>query len=382
MRLPTKVTQMRLADFIELNVEEIVSACEEFARTFPAGTGLSSEELRNHIPLILGAIAKDLRTAQTSEEEFRKSLGQMASATAPETAAQTHALLRAKVGFSIEQLVAEYRALRASVLRLWAKSHSQAGPEALADIVRFGEAIDQAVAESVVRFSSEIDRMRHVFLGVLGHDLRGPLNAILLTSRVMALHTSADSLVEHTDRLIRSGERMRTLLDDLLDYSRISLGVGIRLQRGAVDLAPACQEELDMLRSALPGRSILFETKGSTQGNFDASRIREALGNLVQNAASYADPGTPIVVRLDGDEAAVTLSVENAGPPISQEALKDIFEPLTRGDNPTESEREREHLGLGLYIVSEIAKAHGGSVDVESLGRKTTFRLSLRRSGT
>lgn len=368
---------MRLADFIEQHAEAILGEAERFARTFQAGTRLSAEELRDHIPLILEAIVKDLRTARTAEESLGRSLDVALPKAVAETAAQTHAMLRAKGGFDIEQVVAEYRALRASVLSLWIRSGSGIEQEALGDIVRFGEAIDQALAESTAHFTAELDRMRHVFLGILGHDLRGPLNAILLTSQVLLKLASSEPLQQQTSRLIRSGERMKGLLDDLLDYSRFSLGVGIDMERVAVDLASACREEIDILRSAWPQHTISFEATGHTLGSFDASRIREALSNLVNNAASHGTAGASIQVRLLGDGSSVSLFVDNDGPPVEADNLSQFFDPLKRGLHGSETRQDRSHLGLGLFIVSEIAKAHGGAVQASSSDGKTTFGMIL-----
>jgi hypothetical protein len=141
---------MRLADFIEANSEAILGEWEAFARSLlPAAAGLDVEALRDHAEQILQTAARDLRTSQTGSEQLAKSRGEAARlAGSPETAAQTHAVLRATAGFTLQQMVAEYRALRATVLRLWADPH-EAGPDALADVNRFNEAIDQAVAESV-----------------------------------------------------------------------------------------------------------------------------------------------------------------------------------------------------------------------------------------
>jgi signal transduction histidine kinase len=372
---------MRLATFIEGNLEAIVADAAAFARTFPAGARLGDAELRDHIGLILEAIAKDLRTGQSEAVAIGNPHGRIDPLPGPTaTAAQSHALLRAKSGFTIEQLMAEYRALRASVVRLWARDGITLDADALADIVRFGEAIDQAAAESTARFVAESDRLRNVFLAVLGHDLRGPLNAILMTSELLTRMLSDEPLREHTARLLRSGERMRRLLDDLLDYSRTSLGVGINVKREAVDLSAALHEEIDILRSALPGHAILFEIEGSTHGSFDASRLREAVSNLVSNAATYGDGSKPIVVRLSGSDAATRVSVENAGAALSARDLTDLFEPLARGRAEPAESLDRSHLGLGLFIVRAVALAHGGDIRAESAAGKTTFTLHLPRS--
>ena len=123
---------------------------------------------------------------------------------APETAAETHAVLRAKSGFDINQLVAEYRALRASVLRLWIDACQPDDP-GLEDIVRFNEAIDQAIAESIGFFSAQVDQARNLLLGMLGHDMRSPLNTIQMTASYLAALNAGDEVSEAASRLIRSG---------------------------------------------------------------------------------------------------------------------------------------------------------------------------------
>ena len=159
----------------------------------------------------------------------------------------------------MDQMVAEYRALRSAVLDLWADAH-EPGPDTLSDISRFNEAIDQAVAESVHFFSLESERWRNVFLGVLGHDLRGPLNAILLTSQLIFELSDGRAVSDVTARLIRGGERMKQLLDDLLDFSRASLDLGIPVSPASMDLAVACREEIELQRAAWPDHAIELTT--------------------------------------------------------------------------------------------------------------------------
>jgi signal transduction histidine kinase len=371
---------MRLADFINANTEAILAEWESFASSLlPAAAGLDAAGLRDHAEQILLAVAQDLRTPQTRAEQVAKARGQspVLPGTA-ETAAQTHAVLRATAGFTIRQLVAEYRALRASVLRLWGDA-GEYGPDAMADVGRFNEAIDQAIAESVDYFSAEVDRWRAVFLGVLGHDLRGPLNAVLLTSQLVSAMSAGTPLSHHTEKLLRSGERMRQLLDDLLDYNRTSLDIGIPVTLEPVDLAAACLEEIELLRVALPASKIDFATAGVTQGRWDASRIRQVVSNLVINAAKYGDRSGTIRVSLRADDARVRLSVENTGPRIPKDVMSFLFEPLRR-HAAAEAEGERESLGLGLFIVRQVALAHGGDVAVESSDGMTCFTVTLPKT--
>jgi signal transduction histidine kinase len=379
--LISKGSDMRLADFIFRDMETILAAWEAFASVqMPAAKHMKSLALRNHARQILDAVAKDLSTSQSKEAQTEKSLGQAPQLIgAPATAAQTHALLRAQSGFDINQLAAEYRALRASVLRLWG---DDAPPESthLKDVIRFNEAIDQALAESIAFFSAEVDQARNLFLGMLGHDLRNPLQTIQMTASYLTALNAGAKVTEAAGRLINSGRHMQALLDDLLDYNRTTLGLGINITPGDVDLSQLFASELDQLRAAHPGRKLDLDVQGDTRGNWDSQRLQQLLGNLVRNAIKYGTPDTPVYVGLNGDAADVVLEVRNSGPAIDPSDLDQIFDPLKRGSDNENKPNTEGSLGLGLYIAREIAKGHGGSIEARSDETETVFAVRLPRT--
>ncbi|MDF0501445.1 sensor histidine kinase [Burkholderia cenocepacia] len=371
---------MRLADFIVRDMEPILVQWEAFAATLlPAARSMDSRGLRDHARQILEAVAKDLRTPQTREEQHEKSLGRVReSVHTPETAAQTHAVLRARRGFNINQLAAEYRALRASVLRLWIDECQPSAPH-LDDMIRFNEAIDQALAESVAFFTAQVEQARDLLLGMLGHDMRTPLQTIQVTASHLAALNAGEEISDAAARLIRSGSRMQGLLDDLCDFNRSQLGLGISVVPRNVDLAHVLANVIDELQAIHPNREIKVDASGDLQGNWDDQRLQQLISNLVSNAVKYGAPDTPVRVAVKSDDREVHLEVGNDGDAIDPLVLDRIFDPLQRGVDQSERTDEDVGLGLGLYIASEITKAHHGRIDVRSDQTETVFAVHLPR---
>lgn len=371
---------MRLADFILRDMETILARWEAFAGTLlPAAANMQSLALRDHAQQILQAVAKDLSTAQTTEAQSEKSMGRAPVLIgAPETAAETHALLRARGGFDINQLAAEYRALRASVLRLWMDDTQPEAPHP-GDVIRFNEAIDQALAESVGHFSAQVDQARNLLLGMLGHDMRSPLQTIQMTARYLAALNAGEQVSEAASRLIRSGARMQALLNDMLDFNRTRLGLGINIAPTDDDLERLLADELDQLRAAYPDRRIDLDVQGDGRGVWDGRRLQQLLGNLVLNAIKYGAPDAAVRVVMTGEERDVRFEVRNHGPAIDGTTLERIFEPLQRGLNQQDVVDADGNLGLGLYIAREIAKAHGGEIEARSDTTETVFAVRLPR---
>jgi signal transduction histidine kinase len=378
-----KPQKMRLAEFILHHVDAILGQWDAFAATqLPAASQMTALSLRDHGHQILVAIAKDLRTLQTREAQIEKSKGLApVLSNAPETAAQTHAILRARSGFNINQLAAEYRALRASVIRLWIDEKAPDYPEWRDDLVRFNEAIDQGLAESIAFFSNKTEESRNLLLGMLGHDMRTPLQTIQITASYLSELNMGAPVSVAAARLINSGVRIKSLLDDLLDYNRTKLGLGIRMEPKKVDLTKEFNDELIVLCGANPSRQIDLKVSGDSNGVWDSLRLRQLLANLVQNAIKYGAPNAPVQINVQGDDAEVVFEVVNQGPPIEPSKLHSIFDPLRRGlDN--DQNIGGDSLGLGLYIAREIANGHGGDIKVRSDESHTTFKVHLPRQAT
>ena len=284
--------------------------------------------------------------------------------------------LRARSGFDINQLASEYRALRASVLRLWIES-CQPDDINLEDVIRFNGAVDQALAESIEFFNEQVERTRNLLLGMLGHDMRNPLNTIQMTALYLAALNAGADVSEAAFRLIRSGASIKALLDDLVDFNRTKLGLGINITLANVDLAKVFADEVEQLRGAHPGHRLELEVIGDARGLWDGLRLQQLLRNLVSNAIRHGEAEAPVRVVLTGEEADVGIEVVNSGPAIDQSALDQIFDPLKRGS--VQRHDTYDGLGLGLYIVREVARAHGGEVDVRSDKGETVFAVRLPR---
>ena len=375
---------MRLANFILSNMPQILSEWDAFARTIDTETELSAKALRDHARPILEAIAADMATSETPREQLDKSRGLDPVDNA--SAASTHGTLRHVSGFSLIQLTAEYRALRATVLRLWLPQVSTFDEGMASDMVRFNETIDQALAESVLTFSAQGLRTRDTFLAVLGHDLRSPLAAMLFAGDVLTRQQpSPDDIRKIGVRVRRSAAAMTAMVNDLLEFARIQIGGLIPINPVALDLSPVCADAVEDARAAHPDCIFELETDGSLDCNADAPRVQQLLSNLLNNAAQYSLKEFPVRLVAKGSVDAVTITVANVGSLIPAESLGLIFMPLVQLD-PDGNDRGRPEtsMGLGLFIAREITMAHGGTIDVASSrdsGTVFTVRLPRLLSG-
>lgn len=373
---------MRLSQFITESSGRIISEWEVFARScLPAASTMDLEQRRDHVAAMLKVIAIDLDTPQTKDEQRAKSIGDDDAPVDSNTAANAHGTDRAASGYTPVQMVSEFRALRASILRLWSEAQSEFNRANLEEITRFNEAIDQLLVESITRYAQDVDRVRDLFLGVLGHDLRNPLGAITMAATLMMAKEGPDWLHAKTAaHILSTGSRMGLLIGDLLDFTRSRLGAGIPIDPTEIDLEATCRQVVDEIAALHPGSVVKLEATGPLQGQWDGARVAQALSNLLGNAYQHGSQNAPIEVVLRGEPDQVVLTVHNRGPVIPQDRLQDIFNPLQQL-NPDRAKSSRGSVGLGLYIVQAIATAHAGTIDVESTERGTTFTLRLPRSG-
>jgi len=373
---------MRLSDFILTHIEPIVQEWEDFARAIePPDAPTDSKTLRDHAARMLTAIAADLDTPQTKQEQSEKSKGR-GPRSSEDTAAETHAVERLLSGFSIEQLVAEYRALRASVLHLWAGESKKGFLTDTHDIIRFNEAIDQAVNESIARYAKLVKQSQNLFLAILGHDLRNPLGTTINGANLIMRTNEIDSKnAAIATRIYNSGKRMGRLVDDLIDYTRTHLGSGLPITPKPADFALVCQNVVDEMRILYPERTIAFDAPDKLDGSWDGDRVAQMISNLLGNALQHGSKNDPVVMKVYPDAGDIIVTINNQGPPISPENLRSIFEPLVRFvENESTDSDTGTSLGIGLYIVRQIVLAHGGSVNVESSQDDgTTFTIRLPR---
>ena len=362
-----------LAEFIDTERAAIVAEWEAFARTlFPAAGALSASALRDHADDILTAIVRDMRSAQTEAEQARKSKGQ-GEAQRLGDMGRIHATLRIEVGFKLPQMVAEYRALRASVLRLWERGGTDP-----AGVTRFNEAIDEALTEAVRRFTETTEHYRDQSIGILGHDLRNPLSGIMTGATLLMSNDSLDDRsVRVATRMLTSARRMNRMIEDLLDLTRTRFGDPIPVVPTQMDLAPLCRQVIAELEGLRPNGALRFTAYGDLRGHWDGDRIAQALSNLLRNAIQHGAATEPIDLIAKDEGADVSVEVHNGGPPIPPIRLGTLFEPMVRSADETPTSTG---LGLGLYIASQIVIAHGGTLDATSTeAAGTTFVIRVPR---
>ena len=246
-------------------------------------------------------------------------------------------------------------------------------------MTRFNEAVDQLLVESMTRYAHDVERAQDMYLGVLGHDLRNPLGAIMMSASVMMTNGESDDPHSKTAaRILNAGTRMDGLIGDLVDFTRSRIGGGIPIVRADMDMQTVCRQAVDEIAAFRPRGVVHFNASGELIGQWDSARIAQALSNLVGNAFQHGAENAPIDVSLRGEADHVVLTVHNKGPRIPKIQLQRIFDPFKQLKPSTKSDNSRS-IGLGLYIVKSIVTAHRGTIEVESTDDGTTFTVRLPR---
>jgi PAS domain S-box-containing protein len=242
----------------------------------------------------------------------------------------------------------------------------------------FGTSTDIDDQKRQQRELSSAAEFREQLLGIVGHDLRNPLAAIVYAAAALLKRGSLNEADGRTvARIATSAERMSHIVDQTLDFTRSRLGGGIPISPAPADLAAICRQAIEEMEVAHPGAEFRLSVEADAQGTWDAQRLAQVLSNLLGNAVQHGDDHLPVQVRLRGSADAVELIVRNRGALIPPDLLPFVFEPFRRGGRAQSASRS---LGLGLYIVRQIVLAHGGEVRADSSGPEgTSFTVHLPR---
>jgi PAS domain S-box-containing protein len=238
-----------------------------------------------------------------------------------------------------------------------------------------------AAEKAVLAEKARTQEFQERFVAILGHDLRNPLASIDMGIGLLGqvATANADTVGKRvTDRMTSSSRRMSRMIEQILDLTRSRLEGGLPVSPAAMDLRVTLAEIVDELRSAYPERTVRLDAP-SLPGTGDPDRLAQVFSNLVGNALQHGSVETPVTVRAMLQDAAIVVEVHNRGRPIEGGLETEIFNPFRRGDRESRTS-QTEGLGLGLYISSEIVRAHGGTIALTSRAADgTTFRVTLPR---
>lgn len=234
---------------------------------------------------------------------------------------------------------------------------------------------------------SELDRLRAVaedralfaeqMMAVVSHDLRNPLSVIVLSATLIGRYGGLSEQQQRSlVKLKASTDRAIRLIADLLDFSQARVGSGLRVDLADRDIQAVVLDSVEELRVVYSNAILQHVAIGTGHGRVSADKITQLIGNLVSNAVAYGAAGRPITITSEVGQDAITIRVHNEGEPIPERQLPTLFDAMTRGH---EGQSAVHSLGLGLYIVREIARAHGGQVTVKSGGYATAFTVTLPR---
>ncbi|HEX6837579.1 MAG TPA: HAMP domain-containing sensor histidine kinase [Polyangia bacterium] len=365
MEVGTSAEPVRLAAVLRRERERILRDWEAAVRqSVSRSAALDRSELLDDMPSFVDRL---IACVDDEAGESRK------PAVDPETTGR-HARHRLAFGVELRHLIHEYRLLRRILLRCAVDARCEATPQCLEQLLVLNDLIDEALSETASAYGRERDAARDLVLGVIGHDLRNPLAAVSVASSLIAEATSLEQVRAVGQRIKRSADRIHRVIGDLLDLARSRFGARMPIAPEPLDLGEVARNAIEELQLAHPDRRIVVERRGDVAGSWDRARLGQVVSNLVANAIQHGSD--PIRVAVEGDGDSVVLRIANQGTPIPKESLPSLFDPFRRlpagGDDTA-------RLGLGLYIVAEIVRRHGGSVNVQSTPAETAFTVRLPR---
>ena len=388
---------MRLAPFIRANEAQIIGEWEDFAGTLEPGESMSPRALRDHVKDILAFVAKDMESHQTETEQIEKSQGGK-DKTSDESAAEIHAALRLADGFSMDHMVAEYRALRASVIKLWHAQLTEATIADTADLIRFVESIDQTLTESICHYTAlraaelqstleQLEKSREDLEQVAyitSHDLKEPLRGLSYHASVL-LEDYGDKLDESgVNRLLRLNsipKKLDEMIDDLYKYAHFG-NEGLKCEE--IDLKLVIKEIEDSLELLIQEANAKIIVEHELPKIIcDKTSVGRIFENLIKNAVKYNDSDPPIIRvgqrdgMVEANAGELVFYVSDNGIGIDPSHNSEIFRLFGRL-NPEDA--QRKGTGMGLALVRRIVERHGGRIWLESVvGEGTTFYFTLGR---
>lgn len=341
--------------------QEIITAWSHDVEALPSAVGLSTSLLRNDVGEMLDALADALDGAAPATSPLRR-------------LAIKHTEARYREGYDVREVVYEYHALRRILFVGYYGSHALAKGAAV-PLFAVGRAIDDAVADAVDAYVRQRDHARDAFIGMLGHDLRLPLQSTMISASLLLEEPGGPParIAGVAARIVRSVARMSELISDILDFARGRLGGGIPIVRKPTDLRPVVVRIIDEIAALHPDRDIrclAAEAPGDLIGEWDEARVEQVVANLADNAIKHGRD--PVIVEPVDLGDTVRLEVRNHGT-IPDDLLAHLFDAFT----PACESARHGRLGLGLYIVREIARAHGGWVSATSTDDLTTVSVVL-----
>ena len=247
------------------------------------------------------------------------------------------------------------------------------------ELVRSRKRLEELVTETRRLHDEAKDRalFAEQMIGIVSHDLRNPLSTIQTAAAMLSRGVPPPGQDRMVARISRASQRADRLIADLLDFTQARLGTGLAVQPETIELHALVAEAVEELALAHPDRRLVHVHGGTGDCRADASRLEQLIGNLVSNAVSYGRSDAAVTISSTIEADSFSIAVHNLGTPIPSEALPTLFEPMTRGAQGVSAKRS---VGLGLFIVNQVAKAHGGKTEVwSSADAGTTFKAAFPR---